>query len=31
MKVHNVELVFEDSVDALEENGTVVRLKVAQL
>ena len=31
MKVHNVELVFEDGVDALEENGTVVRLKVAQL
>ncbi|MFT0562419.1 CoA-disulfide reductase [Bacillus cereus] len=27
MKVHNVELVFEDGVDALEENGTVVRLK----
>ena len=24
-------LVFEDGVDALEENGTVVRLKVAQL
>lgn len=27
LKKHNVELVFEDGVDALEENGTVVRLK----
>ncbi|PGE09635.1 CoA-disulfide reductase [Bacillus toyonensis] len=27
MKNHNVELVFEDGVDALEEGGTVVRLK----
>lgn len=27
MKNHNVELVFEDGVDELEESGTVVRLK----
>lgn len=31
MKNHDVELVFEDGVDALEESGAVVRLKVAQL
>ena len=31
MRNHNVELVLEDGVDALEEDGAIVRLKVAQL